>query len=313
MRQWPEATQPDQTGRQKLTNSHSPSQPLQLARAPVSTGSGSAARSLRGCSLTPGRSSGEPIGIAIWPFSAFRLRVVRVSPFPAHPFGDCRPSGSESYGFLRFPTRGSAILRIPAQCRTDSTESDTFSARASDSLHRISQGPYASARVSAQSSPPDPEHRSPNIDTPPSSAPPRRPLQVVADSVTHHSEVVQLVQVGSIMGEVPPAAISRRPPHRPASVVCPLSSGVCPHSPSPVPERPPSAPAHIGPHLAAAPSAAPYLTASGTQGFRGWLGRFGGEGASPPRGDSGATRASVASRSTRGAIAPIGTLRRFGS
>jgi len=46
---------------------------------------------------------------------------------PDSPFDDSRPSGSESYGVLRFPTRESAILPIPAQSHTVFAESDTFS------------------------------------------------------------------------------------------------------------------------------------------------------------------------------------------
>jgi len=73
------------------------------------------------------------------------------------------------------------------------------------------------------------------------------------------------------------------------------------------------------------------LPASGSQRFRGWLGTFGGENVSPPRGDRSPTclraathrqaralgfapaRAGVASRSARGAVAPIGTLRGLAS
>jgi hypothetical protein len=44
-----------------------------------------------------------------------------------------------------------------------------------------------------------------------------------------------------------------------------------------------------------------YEAAAESLGFRGWLGRVGGENVSPPRGDSSATRAGGASRSTRGA------------
>ena len=70
---------------------------------------------------------GRLLRIALCPFSAFRLRVRWGSPLPAHPFGDSRPSAPDSYGFLRFPTRGSAILAIPVQSRLDSAHSYALS------------------------------------------------------------------------------------------------------------------------------------------------------------------------------------------
>jgi len=48
------------------------------------------------------RRTGLPLsGAPIWLISAFRLRDVRGSRFPAHPFGESRPSGSEAHGFCR--------------------------------------------------------------------------------------------------------------------------------------------------------------------------------------------------------------------